>query len=247
VRRRSDSSDRRLPDAARAKIADFVQFSSTWGRIYLEFAEDRWRDWENLIGLTQPNREFRDGIATAIFLAMCLHQAPPKRASIVRRELRAIARHAANAATALQWLGKAFAQALPLPLSGEEPREPLATLLAPATLDCLREWAQIAGHAANRVPVDTGGPAKKLVAFYIFIRVLADAFGRATGNRATVSWNEYRDPACYEGRFFKLVELLLRMVTPIVGDGFAPSSALARGKAIQRNLALMDITSATPP
>jgi hypothetical protein len=100
----------------------------------------------------------------------------------------------------------------------------------------------VAGEAASRTK-DAGGPPK-MVAFGIFVRLLADAFGRATGHRAGMTWHEHRER--YEGRFWELIEVLLPVAKLVIGEGFAPKTPSARGKAIQRWLDRMDTTKAAP-
>jgi hypothetical protein len=237
------NSSRRLPDQVRASITSTLGLSVNWPRVRDEFSEAELSECEGLVGLKHPNAEFRAAITDAVFLALCLHTSPPKRASTVRKEMTLLAKRAVEAATALQQLSAAFDQAVPLLRSRDAPPEPAATLMASATLDHLRSLAEAARQSAQGTKADVGGRTR-MVAFDIFIRTLADAFGRATRQPAGLTWNP--DDTSYEGRFWDLVDRVLPRAEMIAGK-FAPESHIALGRQIQRILTRMDITSATRP
>src|SRR5205085_2627454 len=83
--------------------------------------------------------------------------------------------------------------------------EPPASLTAASTLNWLRRFEMIAREAASRLPDKTGRPS--LAAFDSFIRLLADAFGRAAGRPASLTWSEARGG--YKGSFWDLVGYVL--------------------------------------
>jgi hypothetical protein len=236
------NSNRRLSDHARASIAGNLRAGMTWGRVRAEFLEPQLAECEALVGLKQPHPDFRAAIVDASFLALCLHSAPPKRPAVVRKEMAGLAKRATEAASALRRLNEEPAAPWHR-FTAEPPPEPLATLLAPATLDRLRDLAEVAQWCADHVLMDVGGPGRK-VAFDIFIRVLADAYLQATGRPAGLTWSEYRNR--YEGKFWALIDQLLPTVSALVGDSFAPLTELARGRQIQRILTLMDTSPTTP-
>jgi hypothetical protein len=217
-----------------------VRYGETWQRICAEFSDAVLSECEASIGLRQPNKEFRAAIVDAVFLALCLHAAPPKRAATLRAERKSLKRRATAAATALQNLSVALDQSiLPRPLADSP--EPLATLIAPPTLDCLRALATAAGQDADRLKGRSGPTG---VAFRIVIRMVADAFGDATGRRAGLTWSAHRER--YEGQFWGLLVRLLPRAETIAGK-FAPEHDVTRGRRVQKILTAMDRTSATTP
>jgi hypothetical protein len=215
---------------------------STWQQIYSQFSDTNLNECEALIGLTRPDEEFRMAIVDAAFMALCLQVKPPKRRSAIRKDREFLAAQAAAAATALQRLSDIFPQVVPRPPS-HVLREPLATLMAPETINVLRELAEAAKPDADLTLTDTGGQPR-VTAFSIFIRMLADAFGRATGKAATLTWDPLEDR--YEGRFWKLVHQVLPIAEDLAGN-FAPRTESARGKKIQRVLKRMDKTPTSRP
>jgi hypothetical protein len=72
------------------------------------------------------------------------------------------------------------------------------------------------------------------------LKLIADAYSRATGRRAAITYDPLRE--CYSGQFWEFINHLLPRVAIIAGDGFAPQNPLALGKAVHRALKQMDKT-----
>jgi hypothetical protein len=234
--------DRKLSDDARTAISrlfDTRDFANGRALLLDAISESELRKCEELIGLRKPIPEFRQGIADAIFLSGCLHRAAPKRASTVRSEFKAIERQATAAAKSLEQLSTALAQTI---LCGLLP-DSLSSLMAPLAIDSLYALATATGQAADRLN-DRGGRAR-MTAFDTFIRLLADAFARATGHPAGLTWSEHRNR--YEGLFWDLIDRLLPKAEIIAGGGFAPVGDIARGRQAQRILTAMDKTPSKIP
>jgi hypothetical protein len=234
--------NRRLSDDTRAKVADLCENPELGdGRslVLAVFKETELRDCEQRVGLHKPTPEFREAIAEAVLFACLLHRAKPKRASIVRGELKLVERKAAAAAMSLQQLSEALDQTMIRDLFPET----IASLTAASTLNSLRGLEVISRDAASRFNDETG--RSPLVAFGSFIRLLADAFGRAAGRPAGLTWNEHHGR--WEGRFWGLVGYVLPRAKMLAGDRFAPASDIALGRYIQHILTTMDKTTAPVP
>jgi hypothetical protein len=176
-----------------------------------------------------------------IFVVMCCiiwHLNPLKRLADYRRELRDVARHAGDAAAALEklssamewggrrgWLWRLEHAGLPDPTD-------------PRTIENLRKMATgLEAMIANGGFRDQGG-RPKLLAFQYLIKGLARVFETATGRRPTVTWSEYRGE--YSGKFLDFVEIVRPIVSDIVktsGRPLAqPNNNVALGKFIQDQL-----------
>ncbi len=227
------TTSRRLSRAARAAIKAKLAETPLVGGPALALSavpETKLQGWETLVGLDRPNAEFRERIADAIFWAVCFHHLRPKRARVVRNDLRSIERRANAAVAGLT------------ELSGELQRstfarwpeflEPRLARLASA-IDVLQTLAADAGRRADKVGPDKGGPTKSW-AFDDLITLVADAFEFATGQPATVTWSQHRER--YEGKFCDLTEQVLPCVEKSVGSRIAPKSARTRGREIQKIL-----------
>jgi hypothetical protein len=145
-----------------------------------------------------------------------------------------VERRAAAAATALQQLSEALDQTVFHDLLPE------SSLTAPSALHGLAAFARQAAGILK----DKGGRSR-MAAFDLFIRLLADTFGRAAGCPAGLTWSEHR--SCYQGRFWELIEHVLPRAKMIAGDGFAPAGDIARGRQVQRVLTRMDKTPPPAP
>jgi hypothetical protein len=180
-------SDRRLPEGARA--AFFAKLFAVPGMEELEATPFRLSDkllekCERTIRLSHQNPDFRRHVADAVLIAFFVHKTPLVRG---RKQLALIEKHARAAATELDRLANAIAE---VGLSSEFFRLNIAVVI-PGLIE-LAELVQevLAKHK------DRGG-RRRMDGFSLFIRFLADAYGRATGRRAGITWNLNR----YEGRF----------------------------------------------
>ncbi|HZV04172.1 MAG TPA: hypothetical protein VE999_03690 [Gemmataceae bacterium] len=103
--------------------------------------------------------------------------------------------------------------------------------------------AEAARHYAEAEALkDKGGAPKRFIAFDALIKGeegsangLADAYARATGSAAKVTWSEHREQ--YEGRFLALVEAVLPVARDIAEKAARheipfPKTARARGKYV---------------
>jgi hypothetical protein len=176
-------------------------------------------------------------------ICIFLHAPPPRRISEIRAELILVGKYAAATADALRQLSTAISKSV-LQDALFEALPGVAELIAPSALDHLRALAGIAEHFGERWRgKDRGGPTK-MYAFDSLVRLLADAFARATGHRASLTYDAHQDK--YTGKFWDLVETVLPKVGAIAEQGgrslAQPSNRGARGTFIQRVLVSMDKT-----
>jgi hypothetical protein len=245
------AADRKLSDAARAALAELFgipEFRDAWASILCVFSESELQGCERAIGLDRPNPEFRAGIVDAVAFCIWLHAIRPRRYSEIREEFILVAKRAEAAALALQQLSAALD-----PSSRNLLLEPLAdvfaTLIAPSAPDHLRELAATAKRFAESLRGRDQGGAARMHAFAVLIRLLADAFTRATGDGGEITYSPYRER--YEGRFWNLVEAVLSKVETIAEQGgrrlARPATKGARGKYIERVLRGVDKTPTVAP
>jgi hypothetical protein len=221
---------------ALAKIFELPGLEDVPALTLSAFADATYAECERMVGLNRASPEFRRGIADAVFFSSCLHKAPPKRASDLRKQLTRIEKHARNAAAELQQLSKALA----LISLTERPPKTIAALIRPTANAELLDFAETMRTLAETLE-DRGGRGR-MAGFALFVPLLADAFGRATGRRATLTWNEHNN--CYEGQFWELIDHVLPRAEIVAGDRFAPKGPIARGRHAQRILTAMDKTPA---
>jgi hypothetical protein len=229
------NGQRRISDAARAALTSAKQ---SWPELELghlcaatlaSFSHSELQAIEREIGLQRPDPEFRTAIADAIVFCACVHAVPSKRYADIRKELTGIQKRAAAAASAVA----ALRDALHTAAMGEALKKH-----APSLNDAeFKELGARAGRAAAALVGKDKGGRPQMRAFDGLVRLLADAFSRATGDRATITWHEHHRQ--YEGRFWTLVEAVLPKAAAFAalsGRPLAqPNSPTARGKFIQRH------------
>lgn len=217
----------------------------SWQRVREALTDDELTACEHAVGLVKPNSEFRDGIADAIFLGLCLvRQVPPKTARAIRAEHKAVAKRA-EAAAAIDQLRDALG-AMSSKLIGEDVPPAVCALLSLDTTDWLRDLAYIALAAAASVPPGKLGAPRRSIWLDIRLRRIADAYGHATGTPATVTTDEGKGR--YGGLYFALIEQVLPIAAEIIGDPrIARRTNAALGKRMQRAFAQMERQAASKP
>jgi hypothetical protein len=183
--------------------------------------------YEELLGLTAPNPQFRRLLCDAIVLCVHLQCHPPR---VIREGLIRVGKAAKAVSKDLLSLYRAVDDLAPQYRLDRLNIDP-ATLPQAALFDGLSAIA--ARHANMRKQIDEGG-APKMVAFTALVAGLARAFKLATGKDAKVTRNPYEGR--YGGRFITLVEAVLPLVrnlTEHLGASLRyPPTPLARGKFI---------------
>jgi hypothetical protein len=197
---------------------------------------------------TEATAQFKEDVAAALHECLRKHIAAQnrlfKRPSDLRREFIKLAKQATMAA---EELGKVQIILARLPPMYHDPAFRMPPLSS--TEYDLFGLAEAARHHAKKA-VDFGG-RERMWAFTALAEGLAQAFQRAAGRAAKVTWSEHHD--CYEGRFIKFVEtavlpVVLEIAKTATGQPLPiPRTAKARGKFLQRLTApggvkFMDIT-----
>jgi hypothetical protein len=171
--------------------------------------------WARAIG-SQPSPQFREDLVEAILICLLTERQPPKRRSQKRKILRRISTDASAAKKIIRRLDS-YLQETPFFYPSIQRRFLELGNLAPE-LASLSSMAR--AHADMLLP-DRGG-TRGLLAFRVLVEGLRRAFEGATGEKASVTWNNYEER--YEGSFLNLVRPVSAVVAPSIAH---PSSTLA--------------------
>ena len=171
------------------------------------------------------------------------HLNPLYRPADHRRELKTFARRVRVAATALNELSSVLDQQGRL---GWSARLELSGLPDPTNPQIVKDLFNLAtgieGTLARGAFKDRGGRSKMRAFEHLILR-LARIFEDATGRRAAITRDHYRD-AGYSGRFWEFVEIVRPVAASIIetsGEGSLeqPISELGRGKYVEEALRLL--------
>jgi hypothetical protein len=176
-------------------------------------------DYERIIGLPEPNSDFREKVSHAVTACMFqrMYESNQIRGSLIRKDLMLASKAARTAHHNLCLLNDAL-RALPNPVLCvlEQSWSELGESARRWTDDeilWLRCAAAVTESLAKRI-VDKGG-APEMRAFRVLAKGLAEAFQAATGRPAKVNWNAMKD--CWDGKFLKLVEAVLPLAEMLSG------------------------------
>ena len=228
----------RLPDEAPGTLAEIfdAEDSRRQNLVLFEIRKvDGFRKcWETIGKPGDPH-----DLILAVMGCIVWHLNPLKRLADYRRELRDVARHAGDAAAALEKLSSAMGWGVRGGWLWRLDNAGLPDPTDPRTIENLRKMAtgleaMIANGGFQRpgrtfeivgLPISYQRPSKKV-------------FETATGRRPTVTWSEYRGE--YSGEFLNFVEIVRPIVSDIVktsGRPLAqPNNNVALGKFIQDKL-----------
>jgi hypothetical protein len=191
--------------------------------------------FEGVIGLANPNPEFREKVMSAVSICAFQHRLEPHsiRRSHIRKTLLEAGEAARKADENLCQLDAAL-NALPEPVlktleGGWGPTGEIARRFIDNERSWLRRSAACMDFFAKAFADKGGRP--KLRAFHVLAVGLASAFGAGTGRRATVNWNGAKDQ--WGGKFMELVEAVLPLAKELAGTERplqTPASRLALGQ-----------------
>jgi len=177
---------------------------------------------EQLVGLEQPNSQFRDDLSEAILLCVLTHEFPPKRRSETRKQLNALSKEAAAAGEINRRVVSRLRKT-----SGIYPliKRRYLELFGNQT-DQYAALARTArGHADSLV--DRGGPTG-MRGFRSLVELLGAAFEKATGSKASDAAKYRNEEHGHEGVFFEFVNTVLPLVLELAPEMPCPESRLAQ-------------------
>jgi hypothetical protein len=177
---------------------------------------------EQLVGLEEPNSQFRDDLSAAILLCVLTHKFPPKRRSETRRQLNALSEEAAAAGEINRRVVSRLRET-----SGIYPpiKRRYLELFGNQT-DHYAALARIArGHADSLI--DRGGPGG-MGGFRSLVELLGAAFEKATGAKASDAAKYRNEEHGHEGVFFEFVNTVLPLVLELASEMPCPESRLAQ-------------------
>jgi hypothetical protein len=188
---------------------------------------------EQLVGLEEPNSQFRDDLSEAILLCLSAHNFPPKRRSETRKQLNALSEEAAAAGEINRRVVSRLRET-----SGIYPpiKRRYLELFGNQT-DHYAALARIARGHANSL-VDRGGP-RGMLGFQSLVELLGVAFEKATGAKASDAAKYKGEEHGHEGVFFEFVNAVLPLVRKFVPEMPCPESRLAQDTYVFKVVTLL--------
>ena len=177
---------------------------------------------EQLVGLEEPNSQFRDDLSEAILLCLFAHNFPPKRRSETRKQLEALSKEAAAA----EAINRRLVSRLRATSGIYPPTKRRYLELFGNQTDHFAALATMARGHANSL-VDRGGP-RGMLGFRSLVELLLAAFEKATGAKASDAANYRGEEHGHEGVFFEFVDTVLPLVRELAPKMPCPESRLAQ-------------------
>jgi hypothetical protein len=177
---------------------------------------------EQLVGLEEPNSQFRDDLSEAILLCVLTHKFRPKRRSETRKQLEALRKEAAAAEEINRRLVSRLRET-----SGIYPpiKRQFVELLGNQT-DYYARLSKLARGHANSL-IDRGGRTG-MRGFWSLVELLGAAFEKATGAKASDAAKYRGEKHGHEGVFFEFVDTVLPLVRELAPKMPCPESRLAQ-------------------
>ena len=176
---------------------------------------------EKLLGLQQPNSQFRDDLSRVILVCVLTNKVPPKRHSRKRNELKKISEDAAAAEEIIRRLISRLGET-----SGIYP--PIKSLYLERLAKHVPEYASLASMArAHADALTDEGGTTGMIAFRTLIEGLAHVFENVMGYDASDAAKDRGAKYGYQGLFFEFVQAVLPIVRKLAPDMPCPGSRLA--------------------
>jgi hypothetical protein len=195
---------------------------SSWRRGIARVISSHVPNLEQLVGLEEPNSQFRDDLSEAILLCVLAHNFPPKRRSETRKQLEALSKEAATA----EAINRRLVSRLRATSGIYPPIKRRYLELFGNRTDHFAALARMARGHANSL-VDRGGP-RGMFGFRLLVELLLAAFEKATGAKASDAAKYRGEEYGHEGVFFEFVDTVLRLVRELDPKMPCPESRLAQ-------------------
>ena len=194
-----------------------------WRRIIAVAISSHVPELEKLLGLQQPNSQFRHDLSGAILVCVLTNKFPPKRHSETRKELEAICKEAVVAEAIIRRLDSALRET-----SSIYPPIKHQFLELGKHTDDYAALSKLARAHASALS-DSGGQ-RGMFAFRSLVAGLWYAFEKVSQIEASDA-AKYRSEK-YEGLFFEFVEAVLPLVRELVPEMPCPESRLAQDTSV---------------